>query len=98
MLYINGEWRETANNLDVINPATGEVIKAVATGGKAETKEAIESAKTAFVSWSRTTGNVRSNDLLTTVQLMRERAEDLAKTITLENGKPLPDAAREVAS
>ena len=35
MLYINGEWRDTENKLDVTNPATGEVIRTVATGGKA---------------------------------------------------------------
>lgn len=97
MLYINGEWRETENKLDVINPATGKVIRNVATGGKVETKEAIESAREAFRSWGKTTGNVRSNYLSKTVQLMKEKSEELAETITLENGKPLPDATREVA-
>lgn len=97
MLYINGEWRETENRLDVLNPANGEVIRSVATGGQAETKEAIESAKKAFASWSKTTGNERSLYLAKAVQLMKEKSEKLAETITLENGKPLPDAAREVA-
>ena len=97
MLYINGEWRETENKLDVTNPATGDVIRTVATGGKAETKEAIASAKKAFASWGKTTGNERSDYLSKAVHLMREKSEELAKTITLENGKPLPDATREVA-
>lgn len=97
MLYINGEWRETENKLDVINPATGKMIRSVATGGEVETKEAIASAKKAFKSWGKTTGNVRSNYLSKTVQLMKEKSEELAEIITLENGKPLPDATREVA-
>jgi succinate-semialdehyde dehydrogenase/glutarate-semialdehyde dehydrogenase len=97
VLYINGEWRETENKLDVINPATGKVIRTVATGGKVETKEAIESAREAFKSWGKTTGNVRSNYLSKAVQLMKEKSEELAETITLENGKTLPDATREVA-
>lgn len=96
MLYINGEWRDTRNKLDVINPATGEVIKSVATGGQAETQEAIASAKKAFVSWGKTTGNERSNYLSKAVQLMKERSKELAETITLENGKPLPNAIGEV--
>ncbi|KOS62158.1 NAD-dependent succinate-semialdehyde dehydrogenase [Lysinibacillus agricola] len=97
MLYINGEWRDTGNKLDVTNPATGEIIRTVATGGKTETKEAIESAKRAFEFWGKTTGNERSNYLFQVVQLMKEKTKELAETITLENGKPLPDATREVA-
>lgn len=98
MLYINGEWRDTENKLDVINPATGKVIRTVATGGKGETNEAIEYARIAFNSWRKTTGNVRSDYLSKAAQLMKERSGELAETITLENGKPLPDAFREVAS
>lgn len=97
MLYINGEWRDSDNKIDVINPATGEIIQAVATGGKAETQEAIASAKEAFKSWGQTTGNERSKYLSKAVQLMRERSGQLAETITRENGKPLAYAKSEVA-
>ncbi|WP_342511392.1 NAD-dependent succinate-semialdehyde dehydrogenase [Sporosarcina sp. FSL K6-1522] len=97
MLYINGAWRDSATKLNVLNPATGKVLTAVATGGKAETQEAIASAKKAFATWGKTTGNERSNYLSKAVQLMKERSKELAETITLENGKPLPDATREVA-
>ena len=76
MLYINGEWRDTGNKLDVTNPATGEIISTVATGGKTETKEAIESAKSAFEFWGKTTGNERSNYLFKVVQLMKEKQQN----------------------
>ncbi len=98
MLYINGKWKTEGNMMDVINPATGEVIESIATGGKAETKEAIECATAAFKTWKKSTGNERSRYLSRVVTLMRERRGELAKVITSENGKPLPDAKGEVLS
>lgn len=97
MLYINGEWVETANKENVINPATGEKIDSIYTGGSKETKEAISSAKLAFKTWSNTTGDVKSEYLEKVVFLMKERAERLAEVITSENGKPLADSRKEVA-
>ncbi len=96
MLYINGEWVQTTNKLDVVNPATGEKIETISTGGKLETKEAIASAKKAFSQWRKTTGEERSSYLKKVVQFMEEKAMDMAKTITKENGKPLEDAKSEV--
>ncbi|TXL66696.1 NAD-dependent succinate-semialdehyde dehydrogenase [Cerasibacillus terrae] len=98
MLYINGKWRKTKQEMDVTNPATGEVIHAVSMGGKEETKEAITSAKQAFQTWKKTPGKIRGDYLNKVVHLMKEKSELLAETITKENGKPLPDARREVAS
>lgn len=98
MVYINGEWRNSDKKLDVINPATGEVIESVAKCGKKETKEAIQYATTAFKTWKKTPGPTRGKYLAKAVQLMRERAEDLAKIVTMENGKPLPDGRNEVNS
>lgn len=98
MLYINGEWRETNQKEDVFNPATGEVIKSVSVGGKEETREAIACAKEAFEVWGKLPAKDRGAYLARAAQIMRERSEELAKTITLENGKPLRDARGEVAS
>ena len=98
MLYINGEWKTEGNKMDVINPATGEVIESVVTGGKAETREAIECATAAFKTWKKRTGNERSRYLSKVVALMRKRREELATVITSENGKPLFDAKGEVLS
>lgn len=99
MLYVNGKWIEsTTNKMEVVNPATGEVIAAISTGGKKETNEAIASAEEAFSSWKKLPGPKRGKYLQRVVQLMRERVDELAETITKENGKPLPDAKGEVIS
>lgn len=98
MLYINGQWRETDHKTDVVNPATGEVMQTVSNGGKEETKEAIASAKEAFDVWRKLPAKDRGAYLAKAAQNMREKSEELAKTITQENGKPLVDARGEVAS
>ncbi len=100
MLYINGEWKNAYSNetMDVINPATGEVIAQVASGGSRETKEAIAAADAAFQEWKNTTAFDRAQYMKKVSELMRERAEDLAKTITMEMGKPINEARREVNS
>lgn len=99
MLYINGEWKQSnsGRTLEVYNPATGELIDSVASGGQVETREAIGYAKEAFMTWKKTTGQERGAYLAKVASVMREKADQIAETITLEMGKPLPDAKREVA-
>lgn len=99
MLYINGEWRKSncGDTLEVMNPATGQLIKSVASGGREETREAIDCAKEAFKTWKKATGEQRGSYLAEAVKKMKEKADDIAETITLEMGKPLLDAKREVA-
>lgn len=65
--------------------------------GIEETRKAIESAGNAFKSFSKTTSKYRQDLLLRIFTLIGENAEDLAKIITTENGKPLADAKGEVA-
>ncbi len=100
MLYINGEWRQanSGETLDVINPATGDVLEQVASAGKEETKEAIEVANEAFSLWKNKTGAERGKYLMDIAQKMKSKTDSLAKTITLEMGKPLAEAKREVMS
>ncbi len=98
MYYINGEWHESDQKEQITNPATLEVIDTISVCGGEETKAAIAAAKEAFKTWKKTTGNERSAYLFKTVNLMKERVDELAQIITLENGKPLPDAKREVLS
>ncbi|MBD8006336.1 NAD-dependent succinate-semialdehyde dehydrogenase [Bacillus norwichensis] len=98
MYYINGEWHESDQKEQITNPATLEVIDTISVCGGEETKAAIAAAKEAFKTWKKTTGNKRSAYLFKTVNLMKERVDELAQIITLENGKPLPDAKREVLS
>ncbi|RST76963.1 NAD-dependent succinate-semialdehyde dehydrogenase [Siminovitchia acidinfaciens] len=96
MYYINGEWHESDQKEQITNPATLEVIDTISVCGAEETKVAIAAAKEAFKSWKKTTGDQRSAYLSKTVKLMKARVDELAQIITLENGKPLPDAKREV--
>jgi succinate-semialdehyde dehydrogenase/glutarate-semialdehyde dehydrogenase len=78
------------------DPGKGSVCGQVAELGVKETKEAIEHAHAAFLKWNKTTGKERSDKLLKLFQLCTEHAEDLAKLVTLENGKALVDAKGEI--
>ncbi|WP_368653988.1 NAD-dependent succinate-semialdehyde dehydrogenase [Ornithinibacillus sp. 4-3] len=98
MLYINGEWIKTEDKMDVFNPATGELIESVSTGGKEYAKQAIQDAKEAFKTWKKLTAKERGSYLAKAAEIMKSKADQLAETITKENGKPLPDAKGEVAS
>lgn len=97
-MYIDGEWRQAAGakTFEVTNPATGEVIGKVADGGRDEALAAVAAADKAFASWSRLTAYQRSEHLYRAWQLMIERKEQLARTMTAEQGKPLRAARNEV--
>ena len=95
-MFINGQWETGSAAFAVYNPATGEEIGSVPDGTRADTARAIDAAAGAFVAWSQTTAYARSELLYRVWQLMRERREDLAHTMTLEQGKPLKAARNEV--
>src|SRR5579883_2714792 len=99
-LFINGEWQDadSGKTFAVKNPATGEILARVADGGVAETRRAIEVAHRAFPAWSRTTADKRAVLLARAAQLMTQRTDELARVLTQENGKPLPESRGEVAS
>ncbi|MEK3906021.1 NAD-dependent succinate-semialdehyde dehydrogenase [Oceanobacillus sp. FSL W7-1309] len=98
MLYIDGEWIEsqTGEVIQVVNPATGEVIGSVAKGGGNETEKAIESAKAAFPSWAKLIAKKRYQYLMEVATILRSRADQIASLITKEMGKPLGEAKGEV--
>jgi succinate-semialdehyde dehydrogenase/glutarate-semialdehyde dehydrogenase len=98
MMYINGEWIQTANDaaFDVFNPATGDKIGAVARGDQRDAARAIEAAAGAFDSWSSLSAYQRSNYLYDAYHIMMERREDLAQLMTQEQGKPLKAARNEI--
>ncbi|QED48979.1 NAD-dependent succinate-semialdehyde dehydrogenase [Cytobacillus dafuensis] len=98
MLYINGEWVESESNrsFPVYNPANGEVIGEVADGNRKDTKEAINAAAQSFKTWSKLTAYERSSYLYKAYQIMMERKEELARLMTIEQGKPLKAARNEV--
>jgi len=97
-MYIDGEWLQAKNGatFEVTNPATGEVIGAVADGGRDEALAAVAAADRAFAGWSGLTAYQRSEHLYKAWALMIERKEHLARTMTAEQGKPLRAARNEV--
>src|SRR5699024_430995 len=96
--YVNGEWLNSKETIEVLNPATKEVIDTVYTVGEKETLYAIESADKAFKRWKKSTSEERSYFLKRVAYFLREDQENLAKLVTKENGKPLRDARSEIES
>jgi succinate-semialdehyde dehydrogenase/glutarate-semialdehyde dehydrogenase len=97
-LYIDGQWCESASGkkLAVENPATEETIAEVSSGGKADCHRAVAAAAKAMPAWMKLTAYDRAKVLKKTGDLMRERADAIAKTLTMEQGKPVPEAKAEV--
>lgn len=87
---IDGAWCDAANGgtWAVVNPASEEVIREVPFGGRDDCRAAIEAAARAFPAWSRTTPYERGGILARTAQLLRERADDIARLTVMESGKP----------
>ncbi|WHY59670.1 NAD-dependent succinate-semialdehyde dehydrogenase [Cytobacillus firmus] len=97
-MYINGEWIQTNETLEVINPANGYLVDKVSFGGSFETSEAILAAKRAFKDWSQLSADNRSAYLHKTVEKLKENSEFLAQLITKEMGKSIHNARYEVQS
>ncbi|RWR31060.1 NAD-dependent succinate-semialdehyde dehydrogenase [Sinirhodobacter populi] len=95
-LFIGGEWRGTRETLPILNPATEKVIGTLAVAEAADLEDAITAASEGFRIWSRTAPAQRAAVILRAAQLMRARQEEIARSITLENGKPISEARLEV--
>ncbi len=98
--YINGAWIDSgaANEVtEVDNPATGETLGVVPRLHTADTLAAIEAASNAFPKWRALTAKARAAVLKKWFELILANQEDLARLITLENGKPLAESKGEVA-
>ena len=97
--YVDGQWVQAASGqtLKVDNPATGEIIGTVPKLGAAETHRAIEAANRAFPAWSKKTAKERATILRRWFDLMMANQDDLARLMTLEQGKPLSESKGEVA-
>lgn len=96
--FINGQWvKSTTNNYeDVPNPATGEILAEVPLSTNHDLEQAVEAAKTAFASWKKIAVPQRARILFTYQQLLVKHWDELAKLITLENGKNYTEAYGEV--
>ncbi|QZY41486.1 methylmalonate-semialdehyde dehydrogenase [Bacillus velezensis] len=96
--YINGEWVESKTDQyeDVVNPATKEVMCQVPISTREDVEHAVRSASEAFQTWSKTAVPRRARILFNYQQLLQQNKEELARLITLENGKNTTEALGEV--
>jgi succinate-semialdehyde dehydrogenase/glutarate-semialdehyde dehydrogenase len=95
--FIAGEWESGSSSIDVLNPATGETIAAVANASVGDCLRAVEAAHQAFDSWKHVAPRVRGEILRRAFEMMMADQERLATIITLEMGKVLADSRAEVA-
>ena len=89
--YINGEWVDPVDpkSLDVINPATEEVIGKIAMGNSQDVDKAVAAAKEAFESFSKTTKEERLALMGKILEVYQSRYDEIAETISSEMGAPL---------
>ena len=97
--YIDGSWvaADSKTTRSVVNPANGEVIAQVANCGTDETRRAIAAAQLAQIQWRAQPAKERGQYLRRLYELMMQHQEDLARIMTLEQGKPLAESRGEIA-
>lgn len=96
-LFLNGEWRDSLSKetLEIINPATEEVIGKVSHARKEDLDLALKGAENAFNEWKHVSAYDRSKILRKAADIVRSRADQIATLMTLEQGKPLAEAKGE---
>jgi len=96
--YVNGAWRKSTATefVNVINPASGELIARTPISTKADVDAVVQAAAAAFPSWRRTPAGERIQYLFKLKVLLEDHIDELAKVITLENGKTLAEAKAEL--
>lgn len=97
-LHIAGQWRdaEAGRSIDVLNPASEEVIGTVAHASRADLDAALASAERGFAQWRKVSPFERSKVLRRAADIMRGRADAIARIMTMEQGKPVAEAKMEV--
>ncbi|MCJ7870954.1 NAD-dependent succinate-semialdehyde dehydrogenase [Phaeobacter sp. J2-8] len=99
-LLIDGDWRPSTSGatLDVINPATEEVLGALPAATPEDLDAALRSAQRGFETWRALSPYARARILIDAANLVRDRVEMIATAVTLENGKPLAEARMEIGT
>src|SRR5207248_9290842 len=95
--YVDGAWLQLRETIDVDNPATGEIIGTVPKMDRAETRVAIDAAARAFPEWKKRLAKGRATIMRRWFDLMMAHQDDLARLMTIEQGKPLTESKGEVA-
>jgi betaine-aldehyde dehydrogenase len=95
--FINGQFTKgkSAESINVLNPATEEVIDSVPRGKKEDAEAAVAAAKEAFIHWKRTPANTRATMMHEAAAKMREHREEIVRLLTMEEGKPIPENDEE---
>jgi len=99
-LLIDNQWQDAASGktLDVLNPATGQVIGKVAHAGTADLDRALAAAQRGFEAWRKTPAHERAAIMRKAAALIRERAEAIGRLMTQEQGKPLIESKGETVA
>jgi acyl-CoA reductase-like NAD-dependent aldehyde dehydrogenase len=92
-LYIDGRWKR-ADGQPVINPADENVLGTVPTATLADLDDALAAAERGFATWRKTSPAKRTQIILKAASLIRQRVDDMATAMTLEQGKPIDQARR----
>ncbi|MBO1075390.1 NAD-dependent succinate-semialdehyde dehydrogenase [Roseomonas marmotae] len=98
LLHIDGQWRPATGGraIPILNPATEEQIGTVAHASQSDLDEALEAAERGFALWKKVSAFDRSKLMRKAANLLRDRAPEIARLMTMEQGKPLPEAKMEV--
>ncbi len=96
-LWLGGQWLATGNEIEVLNPATGKAFARVCTVNRDHVRSAFEAAEASLPAWRATTAKERGILLHRAADELNRRQDEIAHTITLENGKPLAQSRGEVA-
>lgn len=97
-LYIDGRWLDagSAGSRPVVNPADESVLGLLPLAGDAELDLAVAAARRGFETWKKASAHARWETITRATRLLRERADAIARVMTLEQGKPLAESRREV--
>jgi succinate-semialdehyde dehydrogenase/glutarate-semialdehyde dehydrogenase len=97
-MIIAGEHRDASDGgtTEIRNPATGEVVDRVAAGTQEDVDRAIDAAEAAFKKWSAVPPPKRAEILFTAAHILKDHEKELARLLTLEQGKPLREAILEI--
>ncbi len=99
-MFIDGKWADSHSGemFDVFNPANGQKIDSVPKGDRQDVRRAVDAASRSFEKWSETPANERSRTLWRISELVRAHADQLARALTIEQGKPLGESRSEIVS
>ena len=96
-LFINGQWVKGAGSMPVMNPSSGTLIAEISIADQAQCDAAITAAHSAFPGWAKTPSRVRSEILRKAFEIMTAESDQIARLVSMENGKTFTDAKGEVS-